>query len=76
MTSSNEHTVNQPPENATLYCPDCAHESRINGDWIIHVQMDTLDYECPNCGTTINSRRAESALTTQSGKSPRTGNAD
>lgn len=76
MTSSNEALERQPSLTATLYCPSCTHESRINGGWILHVRTDTLEYECPNCGTRIGSRQAESALTTQSGRPHRIGNAD
>lgn len=56
MVPSNNHTERQLPHKATLYCPNCTHESRINGDWIIHVHPTHLDYECPECGTTIESR--------------------
>jgi predicted RNA-binding Zn-ribbon protein involved in translation (DUF1610 family) len=76
MTSSNEALERQPSLTATLYCSSCTHESRINGGWILHVRTDTLEYECPNCGTAIGSHQAESALTTQSGGSLRTGSAD
>lgn len=67
MVSSNNHSERQPSHKATLYCTNCHHTSRINGDWIIGVHTDYLDYECPECGTTINSRRERAALTTQSG---------
>lgn len=48
---------------AKLYCHECGHENRINGDWIIHVLIDSTTYECPECGTTINSRPNRKALT-------------
>jgi len=53
-------------QKATLYCTNCNHTSRINGDWIIHIHAASLDYECPRCGTTIDSRLEEADLTTQS----------
>lgn len=74
MAPSNEAPERQPSLTATLYCPRCTHEGRINGDWILHIRTDALDYECPNCGATVDSRRVESALTTQSAKPRRTGN--
>lgn len=66
MGNSNNDAERQPSHKATLYCTDCDHASRINGDWIIQVHTDYLDYECPECGTTINSRQ-QADLTTQSG---------
>jgi len=56
MVPSNNHAERQPSHKATLYCPSCTHESRINGDWIIHVHPNCLDYECPECGEVIESR--------------------
>lgn len=59
MTSSTE---GPPTEKTTLYCPECGHESPINGDWTIHILVDSTTYECPDCGTTIDSRRDRKAL--------------
>ncbi len=56
MVPSNNHVERQLPDKATLYCPSCTHESRINGDWILHVHATYLDYECPECGNKIESR--------------------
>lgn len=67
MIPSNTFSERQPSHKASLYCTSCNHASRINGDWIINVHTDHLDYECPECGTTIDSRRDGEALTTQSG---------
>jgi predicted RNA-binding Zn-ribbon protein involved in translation (DUF1610 family) len=53
MTPSTEQ---QLTGKATLYCPDCGHESHINGDWVIDVLADSTTYECPECGTEIDSR--------------------
>lgn len=55
-----------PDQKATLYCTNCEHTSRINGDWVIHIHDTSLDYECPTCGTTIDSRLEEADLTAQS----------
>ena len=67
MSPSNTHAERQPSHKATLYCPDCDHASRINGDWLIRVRSDSVDYKCPECGYTIDSRADGAALTTQSG---------
>ncbi len=60
MTPSTEQ---QPADKATLYCPECGHESCINGDWMIRVLADSTTYACPKCETTIESRRNRHALT-------------
>jgi len=56
MVPANNLSERQPSHKATLYCPNCKHENRINGDWIIQVHSSHLDYECPECGDTIESR--------------------
>ena len=67
MVPSKSPTEQRPPHEATLYCTDCDHASRINGNWIIEVHADYVGYECPECGTTIDSRRNRADLTSQSG---------
>jgi predicted RNA-binding Zn-ribbon protein involved in translation (DUF1610 family) len=69
MSPSTAAPERQPPDKATLYCPDCDHESRINGDWIIQILAESLLYECPDCGAVIDSRRDQEALTEGSGGS-------
>ena len=69
MTPSTSTTERQPVQKATLYCPECGHESRITGDWIIRVLADSLIYECPNCEAVIDSRRNHKELTAGSGGS-------
>jgi len=69
MTPSNSTSELQPLDKVTLYCPECGHESRINGDWLIHVLADSLIYECPDCGAVIDSRRDQKELTEKSGGS-------
>ncbi|MBZ6496580.1 hypothetical protein [Natrinema longum] len=41
---------------ATLHCFECGHESPIGGDWLVRAHDDRLEYECPDCQTTIDSR--------------------
>lgn len=67
MKPSNSTSERQSVDKVTLYCPECGHESRINGDWIIHVLVESLSYECPDCGDIIDSRRDQEALTERSG---------
>jgi len=55
MVPSNNHAERQPSHKATLYCPNCTHESLVNGDWIIHIHSNHLDYECPECGDMLES---------------------
>jgi predicted RNA-binding Zn-ribbon protein involved in translation (DUF1610 family) len=76
MSSNTPSTERQPSHKATLYCPNCDHASRINGDWLIHVHANHLDYECPECGTTINSRRDSADLTSRSDGAMECCNAD
>lgn len=71
MESSTFTTERRPAHEATLYCPNCDYESRINGDWVIHVLADSLVYECPNCEARIDSRRDERELSAGSGGSLR-----
>lgn len=76
MVSSNDTAERSLSREATLYCPNCKQANRINGGWILHVHADSLEYECPDCGTALDSRRAESALTTQSNGANRLGPAE
>jgi predicted RNA-binding Zn-ribbon protein involved in translation (DUF1610 family) len=61
MTLSTEH---KPTGKTTLYCPECGHKSTINGDWTVRVLVDSTTYECPDCGTTIDSRPTRGSLAT------------
>jgi predicted RNA-binding Zn-ribbon protein involved in translation (DUF1610 family) len=54
-----------PRRKSTLYCPDCGHESTIDGDWRVdHTVVDDRDravYSCPECGAVIARRPARLA---------------
>jgi predicted RNA-binding Zn-ribbon protein involved in translation (DUF1610 family) len=76
MSPSDDVAERERPLKATLYCPNCDHASRINGNWIIEIHTDHLDYECPRCGTLITSRRDESELHTRCDGTLQFGNAD
>ena len=56
MTSSGPPPESSLPRKPTLYCFSCGHESLIDGDWIVREHDACVDYECPECGTTITSR--------------------
>lgn len=60
---STPHPDDSPPPKATLYCPSCGHESTTDGDWIVRVRDASVDYECPDCGTTITSRPCQEHVT-------------
>jgi ribosomal protein L37AE/L43A len=49
---------------AVLFCPDCDHESDIEGDWNVHDEEDRRVYDCPDCGTTITTRPRATPLLT------------
>lgn len=63
MTPSTSTTDRQPADKATLHCPECGHDSQINGDWTIRVLAHSISYECPSCETVIDSRRNQEELT-------------
>jgi endogenous inhibitor of DNA gyrase (YacG/DUF329 family) len=55
-----------PPPKATLFCPDCGHESPPTGDWTVRRADPRADGDrgrtgdavvsCPDCGTEIATR--------------------
>ncbi|WP_415379855.1 phage terminase large subunit family protein [Halosimplex sp. TS25] len=65
------HTPSTPGRDsrrkATLFCPECGHESEPTGDWVVRESEEPSDdhasgaaYECPDCDTVITTRsRAE-----------------
>lgn len=63
MVSANTLPDRELPHKATLYCPSCAHASPITGDWILERHANGLDYNCPECGLTIESRPDLTKLT-------------
>lgn len=69
MTRSPFTTERRPIDKATLDCPECGLDSHINGDWTIHVLVDSLIYECPKCDAMIDSRRVLKELTADSERS-------
>jgi uncharacterized Zn finger protein len=55
-------TIPQPPEERTsdrkavLFCPACAHESPLPGDWLVEERGGEVVYVCPECGETVVSQ--------------------
>ena len=44
------------PPKSTLFCPECAHQSHVEGDWMLRTRGGRLAYICPDCGTSITER--------------------
>ncbi|MFB6120527.1 MAG: hypothetical protein ABEJ68_05355 [Halobacteriaceae archaeon] len=42
-----------PRPKDALFCPDCGHESGVDGDWCVRDEGESRVYDCPECGTTI-----------------------
>lgn len=49
-----------PPPKATLWCPECGHESAADGDWQAHEHCsggsERRTLVCPDCGTAVVSQ--------------------
>ncbi|MBX0304974.1 phage terminase large subunit family protein [Haloarcula salinisoli] len=55
-------TADSPPK-ATLFCPECSHSSRYDGDWTRARSGQTVHYSCPDCHTEITTRPASAEPT-------------
>ena len=53
MTVSRESSNRDVPAKTTLFCPDCDHQSRVDGDWHVVTKARTVHYICPDCETEI-----------------------
>lgn len=47
------------PSKATLFCPDCGHRSRVDGDWNVVGTARAVHRVCPDCRTVIATRPAD-----------------
>lgn len=57
MTCSVPDPSERPPNRkAVLFCPDCAHESLVDGDWLVRRERGAVVYRCPVCRTAITTR--------------------
>jgi uncharacterized protein YlaI len=50
-----EHDV---PPKPTLFCPDCGHRSRSDGDWRVVESHSSTRYLCPDCEAELADRPA------------------
>ncbi|MDS0222505.1 hypothetical protein NDI54_14265 [Haloarcula sp. S1AR25-5A] len=66
MSPTDSRTKRDVPPKATLFCPDCGHQSRYDGDWIVVETHRGTHYRCPDCHTELTSRARHAA-----GRSPR-----
>lgn len=48
-----------PPAKATLFCPECGHADRYDGDWRLVESPRTTRYHCPDCGLVVTRRPNE-----------------
>jgi uncharacterized protein YlaI len=53
MTVPRERSDRDVPAKTTLFCPDCHHQSRMDGDWRVVEETGTAHYICPDCETEI-----------------------
>ena len=60
MSPTDSRAGTDVPVKATLFCPDCGHESRVDGDWLVRPRPGTVPrreaFVCPDCGTVIQVR--------------------
>ncbi|GCF12674.1 hypothetical protein Harman_06090 [Haloarcula mannanilytica] len=66
MAPTDAGTERNVPPKATLFCPDCGHQSRYDGDWITVQNRRGTHYRCPDCHTEITTRMSHT-----DGRSPR-----
>lgn len=52
---------NQRLSKATLFCPECDHESPADGDWTQVHTRNRVHYLCPDCHTEITVRSGRPA---------------
>ena len=52
-----------PERKSVLFCPDCGHESPVDGDWQVQARGETLAYSCPTCSEVITERPLPTART-------------
>jgi len=55
-------TADSAPK-ATLFCPECGHSDRYDGDWTRARSGRTVHYICPDCHTEITKRPASTTAT-------------
>jgi transcription elongation factor Elf1 len=53
MTVSRKPSNRDVPPKTTLFCPNCDHQDRMDGDWHVVRKNHTAHYICPDCETEI-----------------------
>ncbi len=61
--SQSSSATRAPGQKSVLFCPFCAHESPVDGDWQVQARGETLVYGCPTCGESITERPAAGEMT-------------
>lgn len=54
---ANRSTVGSPK--GALFCPECAHESSVDGTWTVKAASNSIAYCCPNCDVELLRRRLD-----------------
>ncbi len=56
MSPTDSRAEQEAPAKATLFCPDCGHRSRYDGDWMVVEHHGGTHYRCPDCHAQITTR--------------------
>jgi len=57
MTTNRSAAPTDAPRKGTLFCPDCDHRSRFDGDWRVVETAGGVALRCPDCGAELATRR-------------------
>lgn len=58
MTPADHRGDGETPPKGTLFCHECDHQSRYDGDWVLAETERGTAHLCPECGATITVRPA------------------
>lgn len=56
MTTARPSDDGTVPAKGTLFCPECGHQSRYDGNWRVVETLSECNYRCPDCLTKIATR--------------------
>jgi DNA-directed RNA polymerase subunit RPC12/RpoP len=56
MQEHSRESERDVPSKPTLFCPDCGHRSRSDGDWRVVESCGDTRYLCPDCGAELTVR--------------------
>jgi len=72
QASQSASAARAPRQKSVLFCPDCGHESPIDGDWQVQTGEDRCVYGCPACDAVVTERpaTAESPVSSSSHDPP------